>query len=117
MFGSSSQAGYVEVLPGIRIKTIVHGKASLMTEFLLQAGVQLPFHAHPQEQTGYLIEGRIKLHVGDEHRIMNPGDSWCIPANITHGAEILENSRALEVFAPLREDYLQYLHVIDGTVP
>jgi quercetin dioxygenase-like cupin family protein len=119
MFGKRSQNGYTEVLPGIRIKTLVHGEGSLMTEFLLQCGSQLPFHAHPQEQTGYLIEGRIKLTVENACRVINPGDSWCIPANVTHGAEILADSRALEVFAPLREDYLQYLlpaDVMDGPV-
>lgn len=120
MFGKRSSEGYTEVLPGVSIKTLVHGEGTLMTEFLLQAGAQLPFHTHPQEQIGYLVEGRIKLHMGETFRIISPGDSWCILPDITHGAEILEDSRALEVFAPLREDYLKYVFASDiceGTVP
>ena len=35
-----------------------------------------------------------------------PVDSWCIPGNIEHGAEILADSVAIEVFSPVREDYL-----------
>jgi quercetin dioxygenase-like cupin family protein len=35
-----------------------------------------------------------------------PGDSWNIPMNVTHGAKVLEDSMAIEVFSPLREDYL-----------
>jgi len=35
-----------------------------------------------------------------------PGDSWCIPGNVEHGAEILMDSVAVEVFSPVREEYL-----------
>jgi len=35
-----------------------------------------------------------------------PGDSWCVPSGVAHGAEILEDSVVIEVFSPIREDYL-----------
>jgi quercetin dioxygenase-like cupin family protein len=34
---------------------------------------------------------------------------WCIPSNVEHGAEILEESVAIEVFSPVREEYLSFL--------
>ena len=37
---------------------------------------------------------------------MEPGDSWCIPGHVEHRAEIIEDSVAIEVFSPVREDYL-----------
>jgi quercetin dioxygenase-like cupin family protein len=58
------------------------------------------------EQTGYLVKGRILLSIGAEVADLMVGDSWCIPSNVEHGAEILENSVAIEVFAPVREEYL-----------
>jgi mannose-6-phosphate isomerase-like protein (cupin superfamily) len=66
----------------------------------------VPRHAHPQEQTGYLISGRIRLSIGEESFDVEHGDSWCIPGNVEHQAEILEDSVAVEVFSPVREDYL-----------
>ncbi len=77
-----------------------------MTEFLLAEGSTLPRHSHPHEQTGYLVKGRIRLAIGEEEREMCPGDSWCIPSGVEHGALSLEDSVALEVFCPVREDYL-----------
>ena len=75
-------------------------------EFLLQKNAVLPLHSHPHEQTGYLIKGRIRLTVGaDVHEVM-PGDSWCVPGSVLHGAEIIEESVAVEVFSPVRKDYL-----------
>jgi len=77
-----------------------------MTEFLLRKGHQLPKHRHPHEQTGYLVKGCIRLTIGPEIFDVMPGDCWCIPGDIEHSAEIIEDSVAIEVFSPVREDYL-----------
>ena len=106
MFRKSCTEGYAPVLPGIELKTLVHGEKTLMVEFLLEKGRTLPVHSHPHEQTGYLVKGHIRLVVGTEAFEVLPGDSWCIPGNREHGAEIIEDSVAVEVFSPVREDYL-----------
>ena len=77
-----------------------------MTEFILNAGSALPLHRHPHEQTGYLVKGRIRLKIGADEYEVAPGDSWCVPPDIEHGAQILEDSVAVEVFSPVRQDYL-----------
>jgi len=72
----------------------------------MEANSVLPKHSHPHEQTGYLVQGKIRFTIAQQTFDANPGDSWCIPANTAHSAEILENSLAIEVFSPVREDYL-----------
>lgn len=106
MFSKHDSHGYTSPLPGIRMKTICYGERTLMTEFELDRDSDLPLHAHPQEQTGYLVRGRIVLTIGEETCDILPGDSWCVPSNVRHGAKILEDSVAIEVFSPVREDYL-----------
>lgn len=106
MVGKHDLDGYKPALPGIRRKTLCHGARTLMTEFLLEQGRVLPLHAHPHEQTGYLVQGHLCLTIGGELHEVRPGDSWCIPASVEHGAQILEDSVAIEVFSPVREDYL-----------
>lgn len=110
MFGKNSKSGYTELLNGIKIKTIVYGEFSLMTEFILKKDSILPSHDHPYEQTGYLVKGRLKLYIGEKISEVEPGDSWNIPKNVVHKAEILEDSVALEIFVPLREDYLKFIN-------
>ena len=106
MFEKSCDDGYQQVLPGIRQKTLVHGEKTLMVEFLLEQGALLPLHSHPHEQTGYLVSGSIRLSIdGKKHEVL-PGDSWCIAGGAQHNAEILEDSVAVEVFSPVREEYL-----------
>lgn len=77
-----------------------------MTEFILGNGKLLPMHRHPQEQTGYLISGHIILTINGVKYDMKPGDSWAIPGDVDHGAETIEDSVAIEIFSPVRSDYL-----------
>ena len=105
-FARHSDSGYKPVLPGISQKTLIYGDKTLMAEFLLQAGSQLPEHAHPYEQTGYLVRGHIQLKIGATVQDVRPGDAWCIPVNVPHGAQIVADSTAIEVFAPRRDDYI-----------
>lgn len=106
MFEKRSNIGYKQALDGIKQKTLVHGDKTLMVEFRLKKGAALPLHSHPHEQIGYLVKGQIRLTVGaDVHEVL-PGDSWCIPGDVLHCAEIIEESVAVEVFSPVREEYL-----------
>jgi quercetin dioxygenase-like cupin family protein len=52
------------------------------------------------------VSGHIVLSVGAEQCDAKAGDSWCIPMGVEHSAEIPEDSVAVEVFSPVREDYL-----------
>jgi len=106
MFEASSGEGYRSAVPGIEQKTLVHGDKTLMVEFRLRKGAVLPLHSHHHEQTGYLVKGHIRLTLGTGIFEVLPGDSWCIPGSVQHCAEIIEDSVAVEVFSPVREDYL-----------
>jgi quercetin dioxygenase-like cupin family protein len=106
MFRKQTSKDYSDLLPGIRQKTLVFGERTLMTEFLLGKDNILPEHGHPYEQTGYLVKRHIVLKIGETEHDTRPGDSWCIPMNVTHSAKILEDSIAIEIFSPVRTDYL-----------
>ena len=106
MFRKHDASGYTKALDKITRKTLVHGDRTLMTEFRLERGAVLPKHKHPHEQTGYLVAGRMDLTIGDETHAVSAGDSWCIPGYREHSAAAREDAVAIEVFCPVREDYL-----------
>ena len=106
MFQKHGREGYRSALPGIEQKTLAYGARTLMTEFILRAGHPLPRHSHPYEQTGYLVAGRLRLAIGSDEQDVGPGDAWCIPEGVEHSAAVIEDSVAIEVFSPVREDYL-----------
>jgi quercetin dioxygenase-like cupin family protein len=106
MYRQGNENDYKDVLEKIQKKTLVYGDRTLMAEFRLEHGADLPRHSHPHEQTGYLVSGEIELSIGDETHQVKPGDSWCIAGGVEHKATVLEDSVAIEVFSPVREDYI-----------
>ena len=108
MFKKSEASGHIELVKGVHLKTLVYGDHTLMTEVKFEKGAVIPPHHHPHEQTGYLVSGHMDFLVDGEHCIANPGDSWNIAGDVEHGATAIEPSVVVEVFSPVREDYLPY---------
>ena len=106
MFTKSSPEGYQEKLKGVMLKTLAHGEKTLLSNIKLSKGAVIPPHQHLHEQTGFLVSGSLDFIIDDEHFIAEPGDSWTILGNVSHGAKALEDSSVVEAFAPVREDYL-----------
>ena len=102
----ASAAGYIEALEGIRRKTLAYGEKTLMVEFKLEKGKAVPLHSHPEEQIGYLVSGHVLFTIDGEEYDIHQGDSWAIKGGVQHGMEIIDESVAIEVFSPVRTDYL-----------
>jgi len=106
MFVKHSSDGFLTPIDGIEMKTLVYGEKSLLTRFHLKKGSELPAHSHPHEQTGFLVSGKMTLYIDKESFYVEPGDSWSIQGDVEHRADVMEDSVAIEVFSPVRKDYL-----------
>lgn len=106
MFVKDAAKALSTVVPGVQRKTLAVGEHCLMSKFVLTQGSELPLHKHPHEQIGFLVSGKIILTIGGEACEMEPGDSWVVPGDVEHKAEVLETAVAIEVFYPVRQDYL-----------
>lgn len=106
MFYKKNTYPYKKVIDGVKFISVVHGEKTHLTEFRLEKGSTIPQHSHPQEQTGYLVSGKMTFTIAGETFEAGPGDGWNIPGNVEHGVEVLDDAMVLEVFSPPREDYL-----------
>jgi quercetin dioxygenase-like cupin family protein len=106
MISKADSEGYKEVVQGVLLKTLVNGAQTHLTKVILKKGAVIPEHRHHHEQTGYLISGCLRFFSGEKEAVAHPGDSWNMPGGLPHGAEALEESVVVEVFSPVREDYL-----------
>jgi len=106
MFKKHDESGYQRVDEGVERQTLVHGDRTMMVEMRLKKGAAPPRHSHPHEQTGYLVKGRLRFSIGDHVYDVQSGDSWCIPGGMEHSAEAIEDTVVIEVFSPVREEYL-----------
>jgi quercetin dioxygenase-like cupin family protein len=100
-----SSATPVEMLPGVVRRTLTEGERTMLIEVTLAQGAVVPSHTHPHEQIGYLASGRLLFEIGDERRELSAGDSWLVPSNVPHQVTALEESVAIDIFSPPREEY------------
>ena len=106
MYKQNNKSGYRNVLDKIHQKTLAYVDKTLIAELSMEQGADITQHSHPNQQTGYLVSGEVALTIGDETHQIKPGDSWCIAGGVEHKAMALEDSVAIEVFSPVREDYI-----------
>lgn len=94
------------IFPGVDIFTTAGERMMLsFVEFAPRAVVEM--HSHPHEQMGLLLEGELTFTIGDEEHVVRPGQMWRIPGDVPHKAVAGgEPVKALDVFCPIREDYL-----------
>ncbi|MFP4545943.1 MAG: cupin domain-containing protein [Methanomassiliicoccales archaeon] len=95
----------VEMIEGVRRRMVSCGERSQMIRFELDEGAKLPHHSHPHEQIGYLVKGRLLLRIGDEEYELKEGEGYSVEPDVEHSVEVLDDSVALDVFAPPREEY------------
>ena len=106
MFCKKNTGTSRQLLEGVDLTTLVHGEKTLMGRFRIAKGAAIPPHSHPHEQTGIMISGRLQFKVDGQTMDVEPGDSWCLPGGVEHSVQALEDSVVVEVFSPVREDYL-----------
>ena len=88
-----------------KIKAITGEKLQLVWARIDPAG-EYVMHSHPHEQFGVVVEGRMKLHVGGQEKVVGPGDMWYAPPNTVHGGKLLDGRGVtfIDIFTPVRED-------------
>ena len=106
MFTNQGEGNKKQLAEGITMVTVAHGEKTMMCTFSISKGAKIPAHGHPHEQIGTMISGSLRFTVDGESRVVKTGDSWCFKGGIEHAAEALEDSQIIEVFSPLREEYL-----------
>jgi len=104
--GSNDEAKAVEMVAGVTRRTLVHGDKTSLHEITIVRGAVVPLHTHPHEQTGYVASGRVVFQIGEEKRELTAGDGYSVPGEMAHGVVALEDSVCIDVFSPVRTEYL-----------
>lgn len=106
MFHANAEADPVEMFPGVVRRTLSSGDRMTLVEVTLAEGAEVPDHSHPHEQVGYVARGRVRFTIGGETRELVGGDGYLAPSEVSHGVTALEPSVCIDIFSPVREEYL-----------
>jgi quercetin dioxygenase-like cupin family protein len=85
----------------------VQGEGLMICRYEVKKGCRFAPHAHPEEQMGFVIEGRIEFYVGDDEKplLFEAGSFFRFAPNESHGSRVLEDATVLDVFTPVRPEY------------
>jgi unsaturated pyranuronate lyase len=87
-------------------RKIVSGEREMMAQIYLKRGALVPIHTHDSEQMTYILQGALRFHIEGEEIIVREGEVLHIPSRLPHQAEALEDTLELDVFSPVREDWI-----------
>lgn len=98
-----------EVLHDKLSRRIITGDQIMLTHVYLKKGCVVPKHSHMNEQLIYILEGALKLFVGEdgEEIVVRAGEVLHLPGHVPHEAHALEDTLDVDVFYPPREDWLK----------
>jgi len=96
----------LEKLNPLLDRQLVVGKDLMLARVLLRKGCIVPLHSHVNEQVTYILEGALKFWIDDKEIVVHAGEVLCIPSNMPHKAEAVEDTVDLDIFNPPREDWL-----------
>lgn len=82
-----------------------HGEKMTASFWRVDAGAELPEHAHPHEQISMVVSGRFEMTLDGETRQLEAGMLVMIPSNVTHSGRALTACEMMDIFSPVREDY------------
>jgi quercetin dioxygenase-like cupin family protein len=89
-------------------RKIVTGEREMLAQIYLKKGAVVPMHNHESEQITYVLQGAMKFLIGGEEITVREGECLHIPSWVEHQAEALDDTFELDVFAPIRQDWLDH---------
>ena len=91
---------------GITRQVLGFNNQIMMVKVWFEEGSEGYLHSHFHSQVTYVASGVFDVTVGEETRTLVEGDCFFMEPNIPHGAVCKQAGVLIDVFSPLREDFL-----------
>lgn len=94
------------IAPGTLRKLFLGSENMMIAKVFLTGGTIGELHEHPHEQMSYILSGTFKFRIGNSEQVVNGGDVVYIPSHAKHQSECLVSGEILDIFVPMRKDFL-----------
>lgn len=87
-------------------RKVISGARVMLANITFAKDAIVPTHQHESEQITYIVEGALKFQLEGREVTVRKGEVLVIPSNVPHSAMALEDTQDLELFSPIRLDWL-----------
>ncbi len=95
-----------QVADGLHRQIMGYNNQIMMVRVTFEEGSEGYVHDHYHSQTSYIESGEFEVNVNGVIKTLGPGDAFFIPPNVSHGAVCKKAGVLIDVFSPVREDFL-----------
>ena len=106
MYMVNNEVEWEEVAPGMKRKIMAHDERLMLVKVEFEKNGVGALHQHPHTQITYVERGLFEVEINGEKKVLGSGDVFYVPPNAIHGAVCLEAGVLIDVFNPMREDFL-----------
>ena len=92
---------------GLSRQVLAYSSQLMLVRHLMEKGWVGARHSHPHEQLVYIVRGHIHFQGGAATFDARTGDSFVVPGGVEHQANAVEESEVLDIFTPVRKDYVE----------
>ena len=107
MFVFNGDKEFTELGGGVKRKIMSYNGDIMSVEVRFEKGAVGAMHTHPHTQISYVLAGKFEATIGGETQIISVGDTYITEPDIPHGVVCLEEGALLDIFTPMRADFLK----------
>ncbi|HIZ34873.1 MAG TPA: cupin domain-containing protein [Candidatus Ruania gallistercoris] len=91
---------------GVTRRVLAYDSQVMCVENTFAAGALGPLHHHPHTQITYVVSGVFEFEIDGVVKTVRAGDSMLKSSNVEHGCRCREAGVLLDLFTPMREDFV-----------
>ena len=91
---------------GVKRRVLAHNPDVMAVEVAFEKGGAGAKHSHPHVQCTYVKSGSFVFTAGGVEYPVGAGDTLAFERNETHGCKCIAAGTLVDVFSPMREDFL-----------
>lgn len=107
LFQIEEETQWEELGNGVQRKVYGYDDQVMLVKAKFEKGAIGPLHQHFHVQVTYVDSGVFEMTIGEEKKIIRKGDGYYVPPHAIHGCVCLEAGTLIDVFTPMREDFIK----------
>lgn len=108
MFTENKHVSSTDLGGGVTRKILSYSENLMTVELHFEKGAVGAKHSHPHEQIGYIVSGKLVYQEeGCADKELQTGDTYYVKPDAVHGVRVLEDTVLLDIFTPMREDFIK----------